>query len=183
MKYSSKRFHSRKCIWKYHLWNGRHFVSASICWYVTQGQDELTHYSDVIMSMTSSQIISLTIAYSTVYSGADERKHKKSVSMGSQQWLVNSLHKGPVTWTIPKLERRKTLGHLRSMNRNMIIHFANQSQTCQLLKIIKNFFFQTFHEKKLWKVVQSIPCWTDQSGTKPNLVAKILATKIGTLWA
>ena len=43
----------------------------------------------------------------------------------------------------------------------MIIHFANQSQTCQLLKILKNIFFQSFHEKKLWKVVQSIPCWTD----------------------
>ena len=38
--------------------------------------------------------------------------------------------------TRPTLERRKTLGHLRSINRNMIIHFANQSQTCQLLKIL-----------------------------------------------
>ena len=63
--------------------------------------------------------------------------------------------------TRPTLERRKTLGHLRSINRNMVIHFANQSQTCQLLKILKNLFFQTFHEKKLWKMVQSIPCWTD----------------------
>ena len=43
----------------------------------------------------------------------------------------------------------------------MIIHFANQSQTCQLLKILKKNFFQTFHEKKLWKVVQSISGWTD----------------------
>ena len=48
--------------------------------------------------------------------------------------------------TRPTLERRKPLGHLRSINRDMIIHFANQSQTCQLLEI---FFFQTFHEKKL----------------------------------
>ena len=31
--------------------------------------------------------------------------------------------------TRPTLERRKTLGHLRSINRN---NFANQSQTCQL---------------------------------------------------
>ena len=44
----------------------------------------------------------------------------------------------------------------------MIIHFANQSQTCQHVKILKNFyFFQTFHEKMLWKVVQSISGWTD----------------------
>ena len=39
--------------------------------------------------------------------------------------------------TRPTLERRrKTLGHLRSINRNMNTHFANQSQTCQLLKIL-----------------------------------------------
>ena len=43
--------------------------------------------------------------------------------------------------TRPTLERRKTLGHLRSINPNMINHYANQSQTCQLLKILKNIFF------------------------------------------
>ena len=56
------------------------------------------------------------------------------------------------------MERRKTLGHLRSINPNMINHYASQSQTCQLLKILKNIFFQT---KKMWKVVQSISGWTD----------------------
>ena len=63
-------------------------------------------------------------------------------------------------YTRPTLERRKTLGHLRSINPNTIIHFANQSQTCQLLKSWKK-NFQTFHEKKLWKVVQSISGRTD----------------------
>ena len=53
-------------------------------------------------------------------------------------------------WLYKTIQRQKTLGHLRSINSNMIIHFANQSQTCQLLKILTNFFFQTFHEKKLW---------------------------------
>ena len=48
-------------------------------------------------------------------------------------------------------ERRKTLGHLRSINRNMIIHFANQSQTCQLLNILKNFFFSNFSWKETVK--------------------------------
>ena len=34
MKYhlKFKSFHSRKCIWKCHLWNGSHFVSASMCY-------------------------------------------------------------------------------------------------------------------------------------------------------
>ena len=34
------------------------------------------HYNDVIMGAIASQITSLTIVYSTVYSGADQRKHK-----------------------------------------------------------------------------------------------------------
>ena len=40
-----------------------------------------THYCDVIMDAMASQIISFTIAYSTVYSGADQRKHQRSASL------------------------------------------------------------------------------------------------------
>ena len=36
------------------------------------------HYNDVIMSVIASQITSLTIVYSTVYSGTDQRKHQSS---------------------------------------------------------------------------------------------------------
>ena len=35
-----------------------------------------SHYCDVIMGTVASQITSLTIVYSTVYSGADQRKHQ-----------------------------------------------------------------------------------------------------------
>ena len=38
------------------------------------------HYNDVIMSAMTSQIISFMIVYSTVYSGADQRKHQSSAS-------------------------------------------------------------------------------------------------------
>ena len=59
------------------------------------------HYIDIIMSTMASQITSPTIVYSTVHSGTDERKHQSSVSLafvrGIHRWLVNSLHKGPVT--------------------------------------------------------------------------------------
>ena len=34
------------------------------------------HYTDVIMGAMAYQITSLTIVYSTVYSGADRRKHQ-----------------------------------------------------------------------------------------------------------
>ena len=37
-------------------------------------------YTDVIMSMMTSRITSLAIVYSTLYSGADQRKHQSSAS-------------------------------------------------------------------------------------------------------
>ena len=59
------------------------------------------HYSDVIMSPMASQITSLTIVYSTVYSGADQRKQQSSASLafvrGIHRWPVNSPHKWPAT--------------------------------------------------------------------------------------
>ena len=59
------------------------------------------HYNDVKMSTMASQTTSLTIAYSTVYSGADQRKHQSSASLafvrGIHRWPVNSPHKGPIT--------------------------------------------------------------------------------------
>ena len=40
----------------------------------------LNHYSDVIIGAMASQITSLAIVYSTIYSGADQRKHQSSAS-------------------------------------------------------------------------------------------------------
>ena len=59
------------------------------------------HYSDVIMVAMASKFTSLTIVYSTVYSGADEREYQSSASLayvrGIHRWPVNSPHKWPVT--------------------------------------------------------------------------------------
>ena len=53
------------------------------------------------MGTMASQITSLTIVYSTVYSGADQRKHQSFASLafvrGNHQWPVNSPHKWSVT--------------------------------------------------------------------------------------
>ena len=58
------------------------------------------HYGDVIMGAIASQITSLTIVYSIVYS-ADQRKHQSSASLafvwGIHRGSVNSPHKWPVT--------------------------------------------------------------------------------------
>ena len=58
------------------------------------------HYGDVIMGTMASEITSLTSVYSTVYSGADQRKHQSSASLafvpGIHRGPVNSPHKWPV---------------------------------------------------------------------------------------
>ena len=62
----------RKYIWNCFLQNFCQFVQASIC---------QIHYGDVIMGAIASQITSLTVVYSTVYSDADQRKYQSSASL------------------------------------------------------------------------------------------------------
>ena len=58
------------------------------------------HYSDGLMSAKASQITSLMIVYSAIYSGADQKRHHSSASLafvrGIHRSPVNSPHKGPV---------------------------------------------------------------------------------------
>ena len=53
------------------------------------------------MGMMASQVTSLTIVYSAIYSGADQRNHQSSTSLAFVRWIhrwpVNSPHKWPVT--------------------------------------------------------------------------------------
>ena len=50
------------------------------------------HHDDVIMTTMASEITSLTIVYSIVYSDADQRKHQSSASLA----FVRGIHRGPV---------------------------------------------------------------------------------------
>ena len=65
------------------------------------GKRNWIHYKNVIMTVVASQITSLTIVYSSVYSGAGRIKHLSSASLafvrGIYRWPVNSSRKGPVT--------------------------------------------------------------------------------------
>ena len=60
------------------------------------------HYDDAIMGTMASQITSLAIVYSTVYSGADRRKHQSSASLA----FVRGIHRGPVNsphkWSVTR---------------------------------------------------------------------------------
>ena len=63
------------CVYWWHS-NFRYRTSA-----FTTVPSSIVHYNDVIMSAMASQITSLTIVYSTVYSDANQRKHQSSASL------------------------------------------------------------------------------------------------------
>ena len=80
---------------------GAFTTSPSVCTLFICIIHSISHYGDVIMGAITSQITSLTIVYSTVYSDADQRKHQSSASLAFVQGIhrgpVNSPHKWPVT--------------------------------------------------------------------------------------
>ena len=92
----------------------------------------MTHYDDIIMSTMTLQITSLPIVYSTVYSGADQRKHQSSASLafvrGIHRSPVNSPHKvkGPVAENVSIWWRHRVLLMSRSKDsRHCIILNVN----------------------------------------------------------
>ena len=99
--------HKYLCDWFLHVFikKTHHFTNKDITIFTIQSFDFLSihifHYNDVIIGAVAFQITSLPIVYSTVYSGADQRKHQSSASLafvrGIHRWPVNSPHKGPVT--------------------------------------------------------------------------------------
>ena len=86
-------------------WPNSHHNNMIWGWYteiiIAQGSCIFYHYSDVMTGAMASQIPGISIIYSSLGSGADQRKHQSSVSLaferGIHRWQVNSPHKGPVT--------------------------------------------------------------------------------------
>ena len=66
-------------------------IKNRIWHYLPKNTNPEIHYNDVIMSAMTSQITSLTIVCSVVYSGADQRKHQSSASLA----FVSGIHRWP----------------------------------------------------------------------------------------
>ena len=77
------------------------FTGVNTDVHVTHDASSWNKYSDVIMSTMASHITGVSIVYSTVFLGADQRKHQSSASLafvrGIRRGPVNSPHIGPVT--------------------------------------------------------------------------------------
>ena len=101
----------------------------------------MKHYCDVTMGAMASQITSLNIVYSTVHSGADQRKHQSSASLafvrGIHRLSMNSPHKWPVTRkmfpfddVIMTSPARYAKG-IVSINREILQHHNKKQHTSQ----------------------------------------------------
>ena len=72
------------------MWYIHHILQSC---FIT-GAVTLFHYTDEIMGAMASQITSLTIVYSTVYSDTDQRKQQSSASLA----FVRGVHRGPLNF-------------------------------------------------------------------------------------
>ena len=86
------------------------------------------HYDDVIMGGMVSQITSLTIVYSIVYSSTDQRKHQSSASLA----FVWGIHRD--RWIPPtKGQLRGKCFHLMTSScEQRILNVANSLQQCHI---------------------------------------------------
>ena len=88
------------------------------------------HYSDNIRSTMASQITTFTTVYSTIHSGADQRKHQSSASMAFVRGIhwgpVNAPHTGPVTRKMFPLDDVIIFERNRSMTWDSNCFFDNK---------------------------------------------------------
>ena len=87
-KNSPKNLHQWTMSYLYHHWDSKLALILALHNFklgqsiAANGQKRLPfHYNDVIMGAIASQITSLTIVYSIVYSDADQRKYQTSASL------------------------------------------------------------------------------------------------------
>ena len=81
LKTECKHLHSKKHLLKRRMSLLTLSLSTMCCLVWHNNQQDSLHYNDVIMGAIASQITSLTIVYSIVYSDADQRKHQSSASL------------------------------------------------------------------------------------------------------
>ena len=115
-----------------HFWKfwQEHMLQHWTCTYtsiMTMGCSN--HYYDVIMGPIASQITSLTIVYSIVYSDTDQRKHQSSASLafvrGIHRGPVNSPHKWPVTRKMFPFDDIIMYGENTDVEVILQMHFSN----------------------------------------------------------
>ena len=91
-----------RCNLLYHLFLSTYIVTIRSRIGDMNSDGMWSHCSDVIMETMASQITNLPIVYSTVYSGADQRKHQCSASLafvrGIHRISMKFVSRGPICY-------------------------------------------------------------------------------------
>ena len=154
-----KYFYHRACRCARTQWFqtiSRYILTTKTCSFYIFGvrRDVFTHYNDVITDAMAYQITSLAIVYSTVYSGADQRKNQSSASLafvrGIHRRPVNSPHKGPVTRKMFSFDDAIMTYEPQQNKRN----FADNILERIFFK--KDLFWERFHWTLILKVISKI---------------------------
>ena len=127
------------------------------------------HYSDVIMRPIASKITNLTMVYSTINSGAGQRKHQSSALLpfvrGIHRWPVNSPHKGPVTRKMFPFDdvimfckkfisgQYIGLSHSTSIKHNLMI--CSRDDPDNLVNAYSNFLSRLILSISLWYLIST----------------------------
>ena len=116
-----------------YLYHNAH-LSKSCCYDVHR-----EHYSNDIMGAMASQIIKFTVVYTTIYSGADQRKHQSSASLAFMwrihRWPMSSPHKGPVIQKIIMKYDNDIIACLIKLNTNQLDQSMMQQNYTHLLVV------------------------------------------------
>ena len=112
---------------------GRVFSDAGNAWWPF-GEKPLSHYNDVIMSIMASEVTSLTIVYSTFYSGVDQRKHQTSASLAFLRGI----------------QRNRWNPHTKRQEHGKCFHLMTSS--CERMMIIVNWPHRNTYE--FWIKIQ-----------------------------
>ena len=114
-------------------------------------QIQLNHYSDVIISAMASEITSITIVYSILYSGADQRKHRSAASLAS----VKGIHRSPVNSWINGIESPPPLSSFE-WNRDWITKIFQNSLTWDDLKFCLYNETKQNWEIRIWSSLKNL---------------------------
>ena len=124
------------------------------------------------MTTMTSQITSLIIVYSTVYSNADQRKHQSSASLAFVWGPVNSPHKGPVTrkmfplddvimdwqWDIGYMNNWMSLAHINDISMSSLKYSLYMFDIrCKDIMSVNVVIVQTPRSQLLWKKCRLFP--------------------------
>ena len=102
------------------------------------------------MSAIASQITSLTIVYSNVYSGEDQRKHQNSPSLAFVRGIRRGIHEWPVTRKMFPFDDVIMMKSKQEILLDGLTYFATNScglAACKLQKYITDYTTRSFFFK------------------------------------